>query len=89
MLHLDPDKLKILLGQTLTYQGIPCRVIDILADELALVLHDHDDRRILQANQYGDAGDHLPRTFTVALLNARRERLNPDLPELAAFDLWT
>ena len=36
-----------------------------------------------------DAGDHLPRTFTVALLNVRRERLNPDLPELAAFDLWT
>lgn len=84
---IDPNKLKILLGQTLTYQGIPCRVIDILADEPALVLHDHDDRRVLQANQYGTAGDHQPRIFTVALLNAHRDRLNPDLPELAAFDL--
>lgn len=89
MLHIDPDKLKILLGQTLTYQGVSCRVIDILADEPALVLRDHDDRRILQANQYGDAGDHLPRTFTVALLNPRRDRLNPDLTDLTAFDLLT
>lgn len=89
MPHFDPDKLKALLDQTLTYQGIPCRVIDLLADEPALVLRDCDDRRILQANQYGDAGDHQPHTFTVALLNVRRDRLNPDLPELAAFDLFT
>ncbi len=87
MLHLDPPALKKLLGQTLTYQGAACQVIDILADEPALVLRDGDDRRILQANQYGDVGDHQPRTFTVNLLNNRRDGLNPDLPELAAFDL--
>lgn len=86
---LDPDKLKMLLGQTLTYQGIPCRVIDILADESALVLRDCNDRRILQANQYGDAGDHLPRTLTVALFDVHGDRLNPDLPELATVDLLT
>jgi hypothetical protein len=86
---LDRNKLKILLDQNLTYQGISCRVIDLLVDELALVLRDGDDHRILQANQYGDAGDHQPRTFTVPLLNTRRDRLNPDLPELVAFDLFT
>ena len=87
MPHLDPERLKTLLGQTLTYQGQSCRVIDILVDELALVLRDGDDRRILQANQYGDVGEHQPRTLTVALLNASGDRLNPELPELAAFEL--
>ena len=88
MPHLDPERLKTLLGQTVTYQGLSCRVIDILVDEWALVLRDGDDRRILQANQYGDAGDHQPRTLTVTLLNARGDGLNPELPELAAFDLF-
>ena len=87
MLHLDPHALKKLLGQTLTYQGAACQVIDILADEPALVLRDGNDRRFLQANQYGDVGDHHPRTFTVNLLNNHRDGLNPELPELAAFDL--
>jgi hypothetical protein len=88
MLRINPDKLKTLLGQTLTWQGIPCQVIEILVDEPALVLRDQDHRKVIHANQYGNAGDHLPKTHTVPLLNLRRERLNPDLPELAALDLF-
>ncbi|PIE83614.1 MAG: hypothetical protein CSA09_01885 [Candidatus Contendobacter odensis] len=87
MPYINPEKLKQLLNQTLTYQGMPCRVIEILADELTLVLRDNTDRKVLQANQYGDAGDWLPQTFTVAVLNVRRDDLNPELPELTAFDL--
>ena len=88
MLPINPNKLKTLLGQTLTYQGIPCQVIEILADEPALVLRDQNHRTVIHANQYGDAGDHLPKIHTVPLFNLRRERLNPDLPELAALDLF-
>ncbi|HCB13947.1 MAG TPA: hypothetical protein DEP36_10330 [Gammaproteobacteria bacterium] len=87
MLQINLDKLKVLLGQTLTYQGIPCQVIEVLADELALVLCDQAHRKIIHANQYGDAGDHLPRTFTIPILNPHRNRLNPDLPELARLGL--
>lgn len=87
MLRIDSDKLKTLLGQPLTYRGMPCRVIEILADEPALVLRDRHDHKIIQPNQYGDAGDWLPRTFTVAVLDVQRDGLNPDLPELSAFDL--
>ena len=89
MPSINPDKLKTLLGQTLTYQGIPCQVIEILADEPALVLRDQNHRTVIHANQYGDAGDHLPKIHTVPLFNLRRERLNPDLPELATLDLFT
>lgn len=87
MLQIDSDKLKKLLDQPLTYRGMPCRVIEILADEPALVLRDQRDHRVIQANQYGEAGDLLPRTFTVTVLDNRRAGFNPDLPELATFDL--
>ena len=87
MLHLNRERLKTLLGERVTYRGLACQIIDILEDELALVLHDLADQRILQANQYGDAGEHQPRTMTVKLLNVRGDRLNPEVPELAAFNL--
>ncbi|MDG4555545.1 MAG: hypothetical protein P9E24_15055 [Candidatus Competibacter sp.] len=87
MPRIDPEKLKKLLGQILLYQGQACQVIEILSEESALVLRDHRDRKVLQANQYGNASGWAPRTFTVALLDARRDRLNPDLPRLADLDL--
>jgi hypothetical protein len=51
------------------------------------VLRDRQGHKVIQANQYGDAGDRSPRTFTVAVLDPRGDGFNPDLPELAAFDL--
>ncbi len=89
MLQLDPEKLKTLLGRSLSYQGVPCQVIELLAEEEppALVLRDARDRKVIQPNQYGDAVGWAPQTFTVAMLDVRRDRFNPDLPELAGFDL--
>lgn len=87
MPRIDPEKLQKLLGQILHYQGRPHQVIEILSEEPALVLRDRQDRKILQTNQYGNASGWAPQTFTVALLDAGRDRLNPDLPELVGFDL--
>ncbi len=89
MLQLDPDKLKILLGRSLNYQGAPCQVIELLAEEEppALVLRASGNSKVIQANQYGDAVGWAPQTFTIAVLNEHHDRFNPDLPELAGFDL--
>ena len=87
MPRIDPEKLKKLLGQVLSYQGHPCQVIEILSEEPAVVLRDHQDRKVLQTNQHGNASGWAPQTFTVALLDAGRDHLNPDLPELATLDL--
>ena len=89
MLQLNPAKLKILLGHSLSYQGLPCQVIELLTDEKppALVLRASDNSKVIQPNQYGDAVGWAPQTFTVALLNVRGDRFNPDLPELAGLDL--
>ena len=87
MPRIDPEKLKKLLGQILLYQGRTCQVIEILSEEPAVVLRDHQGRKVLQTNQYGNASGWAPQTLTVSLLDARRDRLNPDLPELATLDL--
>lgn len=89
MLQLHPAKLRTLLGRALTYQGVSCRVIELLADQgpPALVLRDARERKIIQPNQYGDAAGWAPETFTVAVLDAQGDRFNPDLPELAGLDL--
>ena len=89
MLQLDPAKLKTLLGRSLNYQGMSCRVIELLTGEEppALVLRASDNSKVIQPNQYGDAVGWAPQTFTVAVLDVNRDRFNPDLPELAGFDL--
>lgn len=87
MLRLDPDKLKKLLGHTLHYQGVSCRVIEVLSEEPALVLQDAQDRKVIQTTQYGDANCWAPQIFTVTILNPHRDGFNPELPELAALDL--
>lgn len=89
MLQLDPAKLKTLLGRSLNYQGASCRVIELLTGEEppALVLRASDNSKVIQPNQYGDAVGWAPQTFTVAVLDVGRDRFNPDLPELAEFDL--
>lgn len=88
MLRLDPDKLKILLGRSLNYQGTPCQVIEILGEEPpVLVLRDLRGTKVMQPNQHGDAGGWASPLFTVALLNVRQDGFNLDLPGLAELDL--
>ena len=91
MLPLNPDKLKALLGRFLNYQGLSCQVIELLIEEEppALVLRASGDNKVIQSNQYGDAVGWAPQTFTVAVLDERRDGFNPDLPELTEFDLLT
>ncbi|MEE4380199.1 MAG: hypothetical protein V2J55_22155 [Candidatus Competibacteraceae bacterium] len=83
MPSIDPHSLRILLGQNLTYQGQPYRVIDILEEGPALVLQEYSGRKTIQANQHGEASRWAPQTVTVAILNIRRDALNPMLPEIA------
>ena len=79
MVFTDPKRLQDLLGQRLTYQGISCCIIDILDEGPTLVLQDCTATRIIQSNQHGEASRRVPQIFNVALLNIRRDGLNPTL----------
>ncbi|NJN47189.1 MAG: hypothetical protein HC808_12690 [Candidatus Competibacteraceae bacterium] len=83
MLSIESHNLRRLLGQTLTYQGAEHQVIDILDEGPAVVLQKYSARKTIQANQHGEAHRWVPQTVTVAVLNVRRDALNPLLPELA------
>ncbi len=80
---ITSKQLKSLLGHPLTYQGLPCRIIDILDEEHSLVLQDCSNQRVIQSNQHGEASRRVSRTFTVDLLNVRRDALNPLLEGLS------
>lgn len=80
--HIAPDQLRHLLGQPLIYQGMRCRVIDILEEGPALVLQGDPATQPIQANQHGEARRRAPPLFTVPLLNVRRDGLNPLLQDL-------
>lgn len=83
MLAVDHDRFKALVGQYVTYQGRIYAVIEILEDGPALVLQACDERRVIQANQHGEANRCVTQTLTVTLLNGRGDGYNPLLPELA------
>jgi hypothetical protein len=77
------EKLQNLLKRSITYQGVECRIIEILAEGPALVLQDCRQERVIQGNQHGEASRRAPRLITVNLLNVRRDGINPVLAELS------
>ncbi len=74
-----------LIGRSLHYRGIPCRVIDVLPEGPAVVLEGTRPDRAIQANQYGEATRRAPETFSVPLLNIRGDDINPVLLALKPF----
>ena len=62
------DKLRSLCGQTLSYQGRNCTVIELLQNENSLVLQCSDQQRTIQANQFGEANRRVPDYHTLPLL---------------------
>ena len=75
-----PD-LRRLIGQSVLYHGICCRVIEVLEDGPSLVLADGGKNREIQDNQYGEPNRTVPRTYTVPV-RAGAE-LHPDFLELS------
>ncbi len=78
-MQIDSKTLNNLIGREVSYQGTRCRIIEILEEDPALVLQDYQPQKTVQPNQYGEANRRAPRVFTVALLNIRRDGLNPAL----------
>lgn len=71
--------LQSLIGRGGEYEGVPCQVIDVLADGPALVLGRLGAGGIIQADQHGDARRRVPQTYTVPLRSALGADLHPVL----------
>ncbi len=80
MTSLILPRLQSLIGQKLTYQKRPYRIVAVLEDGPQLVLQGEDS--MIQANQYNEAWRQVPEVQEVAVLNVRGDGFNPLLPEL-------
>lgn len=61
------EQLRKLIGLEVMYQGVCCRIVEILEHEQALVLEASGPREGIQDNQYGDPHRRVARVFTIPL----------------------
>jgi hypothetical protein len=70
------ERLRTLVGRTLSYDGHRCQIIEILERENALVLRCEDSERVIQGNQFGEATRRVKRCHTLPLFD-QQQSLNP------------
>ena len=63
------EQLRKLIGLEVMYQGVCCRIIEILDHEPALVLEASGPREGIQDNQFGDPHRRVARVFTIPLID--------------------
>ena len=81
------QELQRLIGRSVIHQGIPCTVIEYLANEPALVLESRVTHSSLQDTQYGNPGRRVAETFTIPLYDENdSSRFHPDLLCLGLLD---
>lgn len=70
------QRLRTLVGRTLSYDGHSCRIIEILEQENALVLRCEDGAPVIQGNQFGEATRRVMNCHTLPLFDKHQD-LNP------------
>lgn len=66
-----------LMGRGLVYDGVPCRLIEVLSDGPTLVLMREDARGLIQPNQFGEARRRVPQTYHIPLRSQVANDLHP------------
>lgn len=84
-IEITLTQLRGMIGQEVIYQGIACRVIEVLEDGPSLVLEDLSARS-LQADRFGDPRRHVPDTYTVPVLEPDRCAIHAAFLELDLVD---
>lgn len=76
-------QLQDLIGQPVSHRGMPCRIIEVLEHEAALVLQADGEREALQDTQYGNPGRRVAEVFTIPLYDEDdQQRFHADLLQL-------
>lgn len=75
-------RLRTLIGRECTHLGKPCRVIEVLPDEGALVLELQEALPPIQTDQYGQAVARGVEIIEVPLFGRTREELSEEILDL-------
>jgi hypothetical protein len=81
-INLSLTQLRSLIGQPVFHRSTACHVIEVLVDGPALVLQDAGHNTDLQDNQFGEPGRHVPRIYTIPLLDDSGTAIHPDFADL-------
>ncbi len=66
------EQLRGMIGVRVEYEGVACKVIEVLEDPPAIVLQ-CIDASCIQLNQHGDPTRRVPQTYTVPVLNENQK----------------
>lgn len=61
--------LRNLIGRDVHFEGLPCRIIEILEDGPHLILQHKEDHTTIQPDQHGEAHRVVPSTITVPVMD--------------------
>lgn len=76
------QRLRRLIGRDCQYLGRRCRLIEILAEEGALVLETQEGTPPIQTDQYGQAAYRANELVHISIFGKDREQFSEDLLDL-------
>jgi hypothetical protein len=77
------DSLRNLIGYEVHYEGRPCKIIEILEDDiLAVILQHHEHQTTIQADQHGEAHRKVPSTVTLPVIDSDNGGFHPAFDNL-------
>ncbi|HEB54779.1 MAG TPA: hypothetical protein ENI98_00460 [Gammaproteobacteria bacterium] len=74
-------QLRGMIGVEVEYQGVACKVIEVLEDRPAIVLQ-CIDASCIQPNQHGDPNRRVPQTYTVPVLSDNQKEWHTEFLSL-------
>jgi len=77
------DSLRNLIGQEVSHEGMSCKIIEIIEDDiLAVILQHHDHQTSIQADQHGEAHRKVPSTITLPVIDRESGNFHPAFSNL-------
>jgi len=67
--RIEYDILRASIGSSVEYQGIRCKLIEVLEEDGQIVLEACHRYTDLQAGQGGESLRHVPKVFTISVLD--------------------
>lgn len=80
IIDIDVNRLTVLIGREVHYNGKTCLIVEILEEEPALVLQYHDTT--IQTDQHGEAHRRVPNTLTIPVFENDGGNWHPEFVSL-------
>ncbi|MDH5545320.1 MAG: hypothetical protein OEZ43_06985 [Gammaproteobacteria bacterium] len=68
-LHITTDQLRNMIGLLVRYEGVHCKVVEVVDEGPAIVLEDLEFHLSIQADQHGEAHRRVPQTYTIEVFS--------------------